>query len=211
MKMMKKLPLVLAVGAMLAAGTATAESTYGYNESGTGTVSATAKTKVTVNVPKLILLRVGAAGAAGTAADNLIFNAEPNISSAPGSTMGADGNSKAATWDGVAPTFADPASQSLIAFGWTNALGGANLTCATTADTMFTGAQGLASSDVSVVSSAGGTLAHPGATTACVGTTTMAKNTLLSSTWTYSVLGTALAKAAAGTHVQTTTYTATTL
>jgi hypothetical protein len=208
MNMMKTLPLIVATAVMLSIGSATAESTFGYNAAGTGTVTATAKAQVTVNVPKLILLRVGAAG---TTVDNLIFNAAPNISSAPGSTMGADGNSKEATWDGAAPTFADPTSQTLLASGWTNALGGANLTCATVANTMFTAAEGLTSANVTVASSAGGTLAHPGGTTGCGGTTVMPKNTLLSSTWTYSVLGTALASAAAGKHVQTTTYTATTL
>jgi hypothetical protein len=205
---MKTLPLMLAASLMLSAGSSLAQSTYGYNAAGTGAVSATANAKVTVNIPKLVLLRVGAAGAAGTAADTLTFNAAPNISSAPGSTMGTDGDNKAATWDGVAPTFADPASQSLSAYGWTNAQGGATLTCATVADAMFSAGNGLTSANINVSNS--GTLAHPGATTACGGSTTITKNTLLASTWTYSVLGSALANASAGTHTQTTTYTATT-
>lgn len=204
--LIKKITVAAAIGLLLAGGNVLAESTFGYNSAGTGTVSASAKAKVTVNVPKLILLRVGTAGAT---VDELTFNAAPTINSAPGSTLGTDGNDKASIWDGAIPLFSDTAGQDLNAFIWTNALAGASLTCSTTADTMFTAGQGLTSTDVKV--SSAGTLAHPGASTACGSTVSVAKNTLLTSTWTYSILGSALANAAAGTHTQTTTYTATTL
>lgn len=172
---------------------------------GTGTVTATAKATVTVKVPKLILLRVGSEGAV---VDNLEFVAAPNVASAPGTSL-VDGNNQAATWNGAAPTFADPASQALTAYSWTNSPGGATLTCATVADTLFTAGDGLEASDITVTSS--GSLAHPGANTACGGSTPIAKNTLAQATWTYAVSGAALADASAGEHKQTTTYTATSL
>ncbi|MGL4185588.1 MAG: hypothetical protein ACRCR4_07390 [Thiotrichaceae bacterium] len=204
---MKLLAVALVSSAAALMHVAQAESTYGYNAAGTGTVSATAKAKVTVNIPKMILLRVGTAG---TTVDELTFNGTPSIVTMPTGGL-VDGNSQSASWDGNAPTFADVAGQTLSAFSWTNNLGGATLSCATVADQMFQTANGLTSTDVEVANGGANTLAHPGANTACSGSTSIPKNTLVSSTWTYSIKGTALAKAAAGTHKQTTTYTATTL
>lgn len=206
MKLIKKISIVAVVGSVLLVGKAFADSTFGYSSAGTGNVSATAQAKVTVNVPKLILLRVGTAGAT---IDTLTFSASPTINSLPGATLGTSGSSKAATWDGAVPLFADTAGQDLNALVWTNSAGGGELTCATTADTQFTSAFGLTSANVAVSSS--GTLGHPGTSTACGSTVSVAKNTLLGGTWTYSISGSALANAAAGTHTQTTTYTATTL
>ena len=57
--------LALIAGACLSLlGTnALAESTYGYAPSGTGQVKANAHHNLVINVPNLILLRVGSAGA----------------------------------------------------------------------------------------------------------------------------------------------------
>jgi hypothetical protein len=204
---MKLLAVALVSSAAALMHVAQAESTYGYNAAGTGTVSATAKAKVTVNIPKMLLLRVGTAS---STVDELTFNGTPSIVTMPTGGL-ADGNSQAASWDGNAPTFADVTGQTLSAFSWTNNVGGATLTCTTVADQMFVTANGLTSADVDVLNGGANTLAHPGNTTACSSPTPIPKNTLVSSTWTYSIKGTALAKAAAGTHKQTTTYTATTL
>lgn len=204
---MKLLAVAVVSSAAALMHVAQAESTYGYNAAGTGTVSATAKAKVTVNIPKMILLRVGTAG---SSTDELTFTGTPSIVTMPAGGLVA-GNSQAADWDGNAPTFADATGQILSAFSWTNNQTGATLTCATVADQMFETANGLTSADVEVANGGANTLAHPGANTACSGSTLIPKNTLVSSTWTYSIKGTALANASAGTHKQTTTYTATTL
>ncbi|EIJ34623.1 hypothetical protein Thini_2051 [Thiothrix nivea DSM 5205] len=204
--MVRKITIATAIGLLFIGSGVLAESQYGYKDDATGNVTATAQAKVQVTVPKLILLRVGTAG---TTVDQLTFDASPTVNSAPGSTL-ADGSNQEATWDGVAPLFADTGGQDLNAFVWTNALNGANLTCATTADAMFTAGEGLTSSNVEVARSAG-TLNHPGATTACGTTVPVTRNTLMTATWTYSIKGTTLAQAAAGVHTQTTTYTATTL
>lgn len=202
MMVFKKIAIASAIGLFLIGGKAVlAESTYGYSTTN-ASVSAEAKAKVTVNVPTLVLLRVGTAGKDNV--DTLTFNAAPDGISTEGSKL-------TTTWEDGVPVFSDATGQDLAARAWTNAAGGAELSCDTAADAMFTAADGLQASDVKVASS--GTLDHPeGATTECAGAaSSIAKNTLLSSTWTYSILGTALANAAAGTHTQTTTYTITTL
>lgn len=201
---MKKMAVVAGVVAALASGAAMAESTYGYdNAVAPGVVVATAKLKITVNIPKLILLRVGSAGAT---TDEVVFNATPNVQTAPG-PLTATGDSKAATWNGAAPTFALAATPgaAVTAYLWHNNSALAQLTCSAT--TAFTG---LAATDVTVSSS--GTLAHPGADTAC-GTTVsgLARNTVLTSTWTYAVNAASVAAAVAGADSEIVTYTATTL
>lgn len=197
---LKTLAVLMGAAFALHVGIASAESTYGYDSTGTGPVEATAKAKVTVKVPLLILLRVGTAG---STVDELTFTAAPT-------GMTTDGNSNAISWDGTAPAFSATAapSDTLAAYGWTNSPGGGSLTCAA-ADAKFTAADGLTPADITVTNA--GTLAHPGATTACGSTTAMAKNTLLSSSWTYAVKPAALQTAAAGTHTETITYTAVTL
>lgn len=202
----KILASVVTAGVFAMAGSASADSTYGYSSTGATGITATSKVEVVVKVPTLILLRVGSTGAT---IDTLTFNAAGNVASAPGSTL-ADGNNQAATWDGAAPTFANAAGQALTTYAWTNSPGGGSLSCATVANTKFLAADGLTSADVKVASGTG--LAHPGADTSCAGpAVTFAKNTAMTGTWTYSILGTALANAAAGEHKQTTTYTATAL
>ena len=203
-KQMKKMAVIAGAVAALASGAAMAESTYGYDNAVTpGVVVATAKLKITVNIPKLILLRVGSAG---PATDEITFTATPNIQTAPGAAP-VVGDSQPATWNGVAPTFAFAATPSaaVTAYLWHNNAALAQLTCSAT--TAFTG---LTAADVTVTSV--GSLAHPGANTAC-GTTvsSLARNTVLTSTWTFAVSAANVALAAAGADSEVVTYTATTL
>lgn len=188
---------------LLVSANGLAESQYSYNSAGTGPVTAQAKVQVTVTVPLLVLLRVGTAGAT---VDNLLITATPSIPSVP--TVPANGSNTVVDWNGAAPAFTAGAAQTLTAYGWTNAPAGASLACAVT--TPFLPASGMTPAMVLV--SSVGTLAHPGASTACAGPNpTIAPNTVLSSTWSYSLNAAALATATAGSHTQTVTYTATTL
>jgi hypothetical protein len=107
------------------------------------------------------------------------------------------------------------AARTLTATAWTNATG-AGLTGAVT--TPFAAGSGLTAADVVVTSD--GDLAHPGANTGAFGagtvpspftTTTIPRNTVRTATWTYSLSAAGLAAAAAGTHSQTVTYTASAL
>jgi len=202
MKMVNKvLATVMGASLLLVAGVTQAESTYGYQANGTGDVSATAKLKVKVTIPKLILLRVGTAGAT---VDELEFSGSPDVTTITSLT---DGDSGAADWDGSAPTFGDTAAQSVNAFAWTNATG-ATLSCSTAEDAALTG---LSPASISVAKTAG-SLDHPGTDTGCSGSnTTITPNTLMTATWDYSIAGTTLLGANAGVYQQTTTYTATTL
>ena len=197
------------LGAALAAasGVAVAESTYGYDSAGATNVSATARVKVKVTVPKLLLLRVGSSD---TTVDELAFSAALTSGVIPGGAAPGNGNSQASGWDGSAPTFATPASQSLTAYLWTNSSGGASLALSSTVNTAL---GSLAPSDITVSSTAGaGTLpAHPVNTSNASFAANAPRNTLNTATWSYSISGSALTAAPAGTYEQTTTYTATTL
>lgn len=193
---MKLLAVALVSSAAALMQVAQAESTYGYSTD-LSNVSATAKAKVTVNVPKLVLLRVGTAGATVS---------EVTLTGKPTGVTDT-GNSKALTWNDDAP-FSDATTQDLTASTWTNASSGATLTCGVT--TAFDAASNLSSSDITVSKTAG-TLAHPGATTACGTPVPITKNTLFTGTWSYGISGTALAKAPAGAYSEVITYTATTL
>ena len=201
---MKLLAVAVVSTAAAVMHVAQAESTYGYatDLSGTPTpqVSATAKAKVTVNIPKLVLLRVGTAGT--TMSEVTLTGVPKNVADT--------GNSKDITWNDDGTPFQDSASQDLTAASWTNSPGGAKLTCAVT--TAFSAGSNLLASDVKVSKSAG-TLDHPGTTTECLSgsSSDITKNTLMIGTWSYSILGSALAKAPAGVYSEVITYTATTL
>jgi hypothetical protein len=195
------LKAVAALAVASACGLAQAESTSGYAAAGTGTVTAIARVNLSVTVPKLILLRVGPAGAAQT---NLAWTVGLTIPA--GAVAPLAGNNQAATWDGTAPGFAaitNPAAVS--AFAWTNSSGGGSLACAASALT----AAGPVAADYAVASGAG--LAHPGATAACATPTVFARNVLQTGTWTYSVAPATLNALAAGAYSGLITYTATSL
>jgi len=202
---LKALTAAMGLGLALASGSAMAESTYGYNATTPASaVTATAKLQISVNIPKLILLRVGSAGAT---VDDVVFTATPNVQTVPG-PLSTNGDSQAATWDGVAPTFAATTASTnpVHAYLWHNASGGATLSCAVS--TAF--ANGLTAADVTVSSS--GALAHPGGATDCgTPTTGLVRNTLFTGDWTFDVSSTGMAAAAAGADFEVVTYTAVTL
>jgi hypothetical protein len=182
---------------------ALAESTYGYNAAGTGVVIAKARLNLVINVPKLILLRVGSSGAT---VDTLTWNSGLTWVTAPGTLT--NGNNQATNWDGTAPgtgTTANPAA--ISAFAWTNSSGGGSLAYAATPF----GAGGPALGDIKVTSAAG--LAHPAPAvlaTASTGATAFARNTLATGSWSFALGGTPAAWPA-GQYTSTVTYTATSL
>lgn len=185
-----------------------AESTYGYSATGAAGVRATAKVKITVEVPTLLLLRVGGDS---TTVDTVTLTMAPNPG-IPGGVLAAalvGGNSQASAWDGTASTMGMTASPvNITASAWTNAAGGGSLNGAVT--TPFDSAtSGLAAADIEVASS--GTLIHPAANTGTFTATAFARNTLATSTWTYSLSTAGLTSAKPGSHTQTVTYTATAL
>jgi hypothetical protein len=204
----KLLASASAAAMLLASPTLQAESTYGYNTAGAAGATATARVNINVTVPTLILLRVGSD--AGTVDDvTLAVQPSPGIPGGAASPLSA-GNNLATGWDGTAPIMAATATPAtLTAFAWTNSAGGGNVTGAVT--TAFPAASGLTAADIVVTSAGAGTLAHPGANTGTFTPTAFARNTVVSSTWAYSLSAAGLANAAAGSHTQLVTYTATAL
>jgi hypothetical protein len=202
--------LATAAGAamLLVSPTLQAESTYGYNAAGAAGATATARVNINVTVPTLILLRVGS-NADTVDTVTLAVQPTPGIPGGVASPLTA-GNSQASGWDGTAPIMAAVATPAtLTAFAWTNSAGGGNVTGAVT--TAFPAASGLTAADILVTNGGTGTLAHPGANTGTFTPTTFARNTVVSSTWAYSLSAAGLANAAAGSPTQLVTYTATAL
>lgn len=186
----------MAVGSLLAIATnSSADSQYGYNGAAKG-VSAQAKVMIQVNVPELVILRVGDT----KAIDVLKLNAQATVKSDPG-LIKDDANNVAAAWDGAVPGFAAE-SQKLAAYVWTNAKG-VVLRCES--DDKLS-AINLGSSKVNV--EVDGDLKHPGTTTACGEKIDIPPNKLQTATWVYSISSDDLANAYAGTATQTTVYTA---
>src|SRR5262245_48635491 len=90
-KQWKAAAVVAAIALGVVGGKAFAESGYGYNDTGAaGAVTARATIKITLNTPKMILLRVGASNAQ----DNLTFNLTPTMATTP--TTPVNGNNQAA-------------------------------------------------------------------------------------------------------------------
>ena len=206
---MKKMAVIAGAAAALASGAAMAESTYGYDSAGTGTVSATAKLDITVTVPKLILLRVGTSD---NTVDVATLTATLNTG-IPGGIANplTAGNSQASGWDGTAPVWSTASSSNVQAWAWTNSTGGGKVDAAVT--TAFLGTSGLTAADITVASTAvlGGGLAHPGTDTGTNVTTSFARNTVVSSTWVFSIAPAALANVVGGSNTERMTYTATSL
>lgn len=187
----------MVAGSLLAIATsASADSQYGYNGAAKG-VSAQAQVNIQVNVPELVILRVGDT----KAIDLLKLNAQAIVKSDPG-LIKEDANNVAAAWDGAVPGF-EAESQKLAAYVWTNAKG-VVLRCES--DDKLS-AINLDSSKVNV-EVAEGDLKHPGVTTACGDKIDIPQNKLQTATWVYSISSDALANAYAGTATQTTVYTA---
>lgn len=190
--------LALIAGACLSlVGTnALAESTYGYNAAGTD-VTATAQVKLSVTVPKLILLRVGSAN---TTVDTLAWTAVPSIPATP--TAPSNGNNVGVDWDGAAPTItAGTQPAALNVYAWTNATT-ATINCSVGA---WVGTNSPVNSDFEVTVI--GTLPHPGNNLGACASTTIPSRTLASGTWAYVLSGTP-ASWGAGVHTNTVTYTA---
>ena len=204
MKHFRTPTLAILAGACLSLlGTnALAESTYGYNAAGTGVVTANARLNLVINVPKLILLRVGSSGAT---VDTLTWNSGITWVTAPATLT--DGDNQATNWDGTAPTVTITNPADVSAFAWTNSLGGGSLAYAATAF----GAGGPALSDITVTSAPG--LAHPAPSplaATSTGATAFARNTLATGIWSFALGGTPAAWTA-GQYTSTVTYTATSL
>lgn len=189
---------------LLASPTLQAESTYGYSAAGATGVTARASVNINVTVPTLLLLRVGGDAAA---ISDLTLAIQPTGGIPGGSASPLTGGSNQASgWDGTAPVLS-AAPASLTAYAWTNSTGGGNVNGLVT--TPFDATSGLTAADILVANT--GTLVHPGANTGAFAATTFARNTLVSSTWAYSLSPAGLANAAAGAHTQVVTYTASAL
>ncbi|HPY40304.1 MAG TPA: hypothetical protein PLM98_07290 [Thiolinea sp.] len=190
----KVLTALITAGLIAFTGNVSADSAYGYQSSGTGTVTASTSLKVKVTIPKLIILKVGTANAV----DTLELAAAGVIGGTTGA-LTSGGASTAANWDHVAPTFTTD-EKSVNAYIWTNA-DSATLTCSS--DTGLS-TLNLAPKDIKVNS--GGS--HPGATTACGSPVSITRNTVMTTTWKYSLDTASLAAAYPGSATQTTTYVA---
>ena len=204
MKHFRTPTLAILAGACLSLlGTnALAESTYGYNAAGTGVVTA-ARLNLVINVPKLILLRVGSSGAT---VDTLTWNSGITWVTAPGTLT--NGTNQPTDWDGAAPTAATTTNPAAVsAFAWTNSSGGGSLAYAATAF----GAGGPALGDITVASAPG--LVHPAPSplaAASTGATVFAKNILATGSWSFALGGTPVTWTA-GQYTSQITYTATSL
>ena len=204
MKHFRTPTLAILAGACLSLlGTnALAESTYGYNAAGTGVVTANARLNLVINVPKLILLRVGSSGAT---VDTLTWNSSITWATAPGTLT--DGDNQATNWDGAAPTVTITTPADVSAFAWTNSSGGGSLAYA--ADAFAAGGPTLG--DITVTSASG--LVHPAPSplaAASTGATVFAKNILATGSWGFALGGTPDTWTA-GQYTSQITYTATSL
>lgn len=190
--------LSIALGAAtLMAGSAWGEATSTSGPFAGGPYAATARLNVTIAVPKVVILRVGALGGA---IDTVAFT----------STVGSVAVGGPSGYSGAIP----PTSSGVTSTGspvvvqvYTNN-GSADLTCSSAAMLPAT-AGGPTLSDVTVTNGLA-TVAHPGANLTCVGLTALAGMTPTTSrddSWTYALAGTPFAAGAYSTQV---TYTATT-
>lgn len=193
---------LVALAVLAAGGSALAESTYGYNPSG-GARTATARLNVTVNIPKLVLLRVGSSGAT---VDTATLNGTFSGGIPGGVAVPADGSDQATGWSGVAPTMANASSTGVAVLAWTNG-SGATLTGSLT--TNFSTAGMDAAVTVSNSAAVNSGLNHPGANLTFGGTTNITRNELVGATWTYEMLGTAMLGFPSGSYTAQATYTAT--
>lgn len=209
MQRTNKLALAAAAALGLLASTGShAESTYGYSSSGAAAVTATARINLSIVVPRVVVLRVGAAGAT---IDTLSWAFRIAIPGLPtvnvdGALPEASGASQAVTWDGTAPTMTLlGAAPTTNAYVWTN---GANVTvnCSATPLLPATGPALTA-----ITASAGaGTFTHPtGTLNACIATAALTAGTLRTATWTYTLDTTGSATWAPGAYSSVLTYTAT--
>lgn len=179
----------------VASGIALADSSYGFNTSG-GAAQASAHVDLKVTVPNLILLRVGSTNGTVDLQEWTVGGSIPS-----GSTIASSGNDVPVDWNGTAPTLTPVNPSAITAYAWTNGATAA-ITCGMGA---WAGTGGPVNADFAVTST--GTLSHPGANLGACASTPFSPNTLLSSTWTYSLGGTPTTWAA-GVYTNQITYTA---
>ena len=198
---MKHLAAFLALS--LLAGAALAESRITAVPSTTTSLSATARLNFAVNVPRVLYLRVGDAGAT---INTVNFNGglSGSLATLPVSDQVFSGALPPALGT-ITATDNNGASDGQVAVQlWTNN-GTANLTCSGAA--LTAGAATIPLSDITVTSTVGGTLGHPGANLGC---TAAARGSAgvnnLADVWTFGYAPSALP--VAGSYTTQVTYTA---
>lgn len=218
-KQLKALSALAVASLTLIGGNAMAEQTIGIQPAGTVAV-ATARVNVRVTVPKIVILRVGAADASLSDV-NFTVGVSPAVTGAPGDSLAYTGGAIPPTFaTTVATTNPTTSAGALTVAAWTN-FPGTTLRCslgalagATAFATGATTAAGVpGTSDITVASAGAAPLQHPGTNlAACNGTTTtpIAPLSVLGGTFTYGTTFTASALAA-GVYGNIVTYTATTL
>jgi hypothetical protein len=216
--MTTKLSKLFVATSLVFAGAAMAEQTIGIQTVAATPASARARVAVSVVVPKIVILRVGAADATQS---TVVFTVGVNPAVA-----GTPGDNLAYTAGAIPPVFAttiattNPTTTAgvLVADAWTNATNNAQVTCALTAHptagyTAFAvGATAAGVPGTDSITVVGSVLGHPGTSlTGCTSAAAapIAKLTTLTGTYTYGF--TDAATAAAGSYGNTVTYTATTL
>ncbi len=199
--MMRRIAVVLGIGAL--ATQAFAESRITAVPATTTNLTATAKLNIAVNVPRILYLRVGDAGAT---VNTVTFNVGLGgpLSTLP-QTDAVFGGSLPPSLGTTTVADDSGASDGQVPVQlWTNN-GTTNLTCS--GNDLTSGASSIPKSDVSVTSSAGGSLAHPGASLACTSAARgVAGVNALSDTWTYAFAPVAMPPA--GNYQTQITYTA---
>lgn len=203
--------VAVALLAVMVSGAAQGESTYGYQAAGGGAVIAIARVGITVIVPKVVLLRVGAPGSTQSPVN---FPVRITIPQDPSGSVDVDGatsgnaDSTPTSWNGSAPTISSPSTPALSAFAWTN---GSNVTVNCSATAFNAGGPTLA--NVAVAATAGSAptlLDHPGANLgSCSATGALTAGTLHDATWTYTLDVSGAATWAPNSYSSTLTYTAT--
>ncbi|MDQ0611192.1 hypothetical protein QFZ83_005363 [Variovorax sp. W1I1] len=192
----RMLAISVAALSLFTGGAAMAESQYG---SGTGTITAQANVKLSVVVPKLILLRVGATN---TTQDTVSWTSALSIPGVAPTTPLATAANTNVDWSGAAPTVTTTtAAGALTVYAWTNA-GAGTINCAVAA---WNATGGPTNANFTVATT--GTLPHPGANLGACASTPFASNTVATGTWTYALGGTP-ASWLANTYTTTITYTA---
>ena len=210
MKRTNKLALAVTAALGLLASTAShAESTYGYNTAGAGTVIATARINLSIVVPRVVVLRVGQAGAG---LDTLTWGITVTIPGTPSVVVGniatpTNADSQATAWTGAIPTLTAGTAPTTSAFVWSNSAS-TNVTCSASA---FLPATGPTLANITATNTAG-TFLHPLTTaglTTCTTPGSLTAGTLYTATWTYTLDTTGAAAWASGSYSSVLTYTAT--
>lgn len=199
---MRKIALALGIG--LLATQAFAESRITAVPATTTNLSATAKLNIAVNVPRILYLRVGGAGATVNQVTFTVglgggLSTLPQTDVVFGTAFTAPSLGTTTAADDVGASDGQIPVQL-----WTNN-GTTNLTCS--GNDLTSGANTIPKADIGVTSASGGSLAHPGTTLACSSVARGAAGVNdLSDTWTFSYAPSTLPPA--GNYQTQITYTA---